>query len=158
MIDELAIYNKLLSPERIAAHYRTGTLGGASPLQAGDADEDLDFDQLDLVRVQVAAKYLTGQNATWGEGDWNGAPGGEPGNPPAGDGRFDQLDVIAALSNGFYLTGPYGAIQSNGQTGNGETSIGYVPVPEPSALVLALLAVAAVSGHTWAVQRRRSAR
>jgi len=38
------------------------TLAG---LQAGDADQDLDFDQLDLVQVQVAAKYLTGQAANW---------------------------------------------------------------------------------------------
>jgi hypothetical protein len=33
--------------------------GTDSPIQAGDADQDLDFDQFDLVRVQVAAKYLT---------------------------------------------------------------------------------------------------
>ena len=43
-------------------------------LQAGDADMDCDFDQLDLVQVQVAAKYLTGEPATWGEGDWDAAP------------------------------------------------------------------------------------
>ncbi len=61
-------------------------------LLAGDADQDLDFDQLDLVQVQVAAKYLTALAATWGEGDWNGAPGGSPGNPPAGDGLFNQFD------------------------------------------------------------------
>ena len=54
-------------------------------LQPGDADMDLDFDQLDLVQVQIAAKYLTDQPATWGEGDWNGAPGGSPGNPPPGN-------------------------------------------------------------------------
>ncbi len=36
-------------------------------LQACDADQDLDFDQLDLVHVQIAAKYLTGQPATSGE-------------------------------------------------------------------------------------------
>jgi hypothetical protein len=77
-------------------------------LQAGDADMDLDFDQLDLVQVAVFAKYLTGQPATWEEGDWNGAPGGEPGSPPTGDGLFDQLDIIAALNNNLYLTGPYG--------------------------------------------------
>lgn len=42
----------------------------AAPLlQAGDADQDLDFDQLDLVRVQIAAKYLSGRSATWGDGD-----------------------------------------------------------------------------------------
>ena len=59
-------------------------LGGEVRLQAGDADQDLDFDQLDLVAVQIAAKYLSGEAATWGEGDWNGAPGGSPGDPPAG--------------------------------------------------------------------------
>ena len=44
--------------------------GGASQLWAGDSDQDLDFDQLDLVQVQFVAKYLTGASATWGEGDF----------------------------------------------------------------------------------------
>ena len=64
-------------------------------LQAGDADMDLDFDQLDLVQVQIAAKYLSAQSATWGEGDWDGAPGGVPGNLPPGNGLFDQFDIVA---------------------------------------------------------------
>ena len=81
-------------------------------LQAGDADQDLDFDQLDLVQVQVAAKYLSGEPATWGEGDWDGAPGGEQGSPPAGDGRFDQLDIVSALAGGVYLAGPYAALSN----------------------------------------------
>ena len=103
------------------------TAGGPQPtaLQAGDADQDLDFDQLDLVKVQIAAKYLTGQAATWGEGDWNGAPGGEPGSPPAGNGFFDQLDIIAALGPGHYLTGPYGAIKEGGMRGDDQTSLVY---------------------------------
>jgi hypothetical protein len=99
--------------------------GGATPLQAGDADMDFDFDTLDLVQVQIANKYLTGAAATWGEGDWNGAPGGEPGNPPAGDGVFDPLDIITALTAGKYLTGPYAAVADNGQQGDGQTSVGY---------------------------------
>ena len=94
-------------------------------LQAGDADQDLDFDQLDLVQVQIAAKYLSGQAATWGEGDWNGAPGGRPGNPPPGDGTFNQLDVVAALGAGTYLTGPYAALAAAGTIGDGQTSIIY---------------------------------
>ena len=98
---------------------------GAPSLQAGDADMDLKFDQLDLVRVQIAAKYLTGQVATWGEGDWNGAPGGSVGNPPAGDNRFDQLDIIAGLNAGKYLTGPYAAIAKGGMLEDGQTSIVY---------------------------------
>ena len=94
-------------------------------LQAGDADQDLDFDQLDLVQVQVAAKYLTGLAATWGQGDWNGAPGGEPGHPPAGNGLFDQFDIIAAQQGANYLTGIYAAIQPGGRNADGQTSVGY---------------------------------
>ena len=94
-------------------------------LQAGDADMDFDFDQLDLVKVQVAAKYLSGQAATWGDGDWNGAPGGTQGNPPVGNGLFDQLDIIGALAHGLYLAGPYAAIQADGQRNDGQTSIIY---------------------------------
>ena len=100
------------------------TAGGVV-LQAGDADQDFDFDQLDLVQVQTAAKYLTGQPATWGDGDWNGAPSGEPGSPPPGDGIFDQRDVIAALAAGVYLTGPYGTIQPEGTENDAQTSIIY---------------------------------
>lgn len=96
-------------------------------LNAGDADQDFDFDQRDLVQVQVAAKYLTGQAATWGDGDWNGAPGGSQGSPPAGDGLFNQLDIIAAQQAATYLTGPYAAIQSDGRSGDGQTSVVYSP-------------------------------
>jgi hypothetical protein len=107
-------------------------------LQAGDADQDFDFDQLDLIKVQVAAKYLTGQAATWGEGDWNGAPGGEPGNPPAGNGFFDQLDIIAALGPGHYLKGTYIALAGPGTEGHGQTS-DLVYVPEPSTIGMLLI-------------------
>ena len=106
---------------------QSGDAGGQTRLQPGDADQDLDFDQLDLVQVQIAAKYLTGQAATWGDGDWDAAPGGSQGNPPAGDGQFNQLDIIAALAAGVYLTGPYAAVNADGQAGDGQTSIGYDP-------------------------------
>jgi len=94
-------------------------------LQPGDADQDLDFDQLDLVLVSQAGKYLSGQAATWGEGDWDGAPGGEPGNPPAGNGLFDQFDIIAANVAGVYLQGPYAAIKPSGTQDDGQTSLVY---------------------------------
>jgi hypothetical protein len=94
---------------------------------AGDADLDRDFDQVDLVKVQIAAKYLSGQTATWGDGDWNGAP--DPAstfqNPPAGDRLFNQLDIIAALGAGTYLRGPYAAIGRGGRPGDAQTSIIY---------------------------------
>jgi hypothetical protein len=86
---------------------------------------DYEFNQLDLVQVQIAAKYLTGADATWGEGDWDGAPGGEPGSPPPGNGKFDQLDIIAALGAGTYLQGPYNAVRPGGTNGDGQTSVIY---------------------------------
>ena len=112
----------------VAAHLGMDNItavGAAAELQAGDSDQDLDFDQLDLVQVQIAAKYLTGQPATWGEGDWNGAPGGSQGAPPAGDGQFNQFDIIAAQQAGIYLTGPYAAVAPGGQRSDAQTSIIY---------------------------------
>ena len=103
------------------------TAAGGVALQPGDSDQNLEFNQLDLVKVQIAAKYLTGQPATWGDGDWNGAPGGSPGSPPQGDGQFNQIDIIAALGAGKYLTGAYAAIQAGGVEGDGQTSIIYDP-------------------------------
>ena len=61
----------------------------------GDANEDFKFDQLDVVQVLQAGKFLTAESATFGEGDWNG------------DGVFNQLDIVAALQTGNYLQGPY---------------------------------------------------
>jgi hypothetical protein len=57
----------------------------------GDADRDLLFGQRDLVRVLQHDKYLTGQPATWGNGDWTG------------DGLFDQADIVAAAQTDLYL-------------------------------------------------------
>jgi hypothetical protein len=102
-------------------------------LMPGDADQNLSFDQLDLVQVLQAAKYTTGEPATWGEGDWDGAPGGEPGSPPLGNGVFDQLDVVSALATGLYMTGPY--IETDG------ADTLPAPVPEPSTVVLSAMAL-----------------
>jgi hypothetical protein len=124
----IAIYNQALSTAEIQQHFEAGPDAGgpASPrLWAGDADQDLDFDQLDLVKVQIAAKYLSGQAATWGEGDWDGAPGGQQGSPPIGNGQFDQLDIIAALAPGHYLTGSYATLLPEGARDDGQTSIIY---------------------------------
>jgi hypothetical protein len=112
-------------------------------LQAGDADMDLDFDQLDLVKVQAAGKYLTAGPATWGEGDWNGAPGGSPGNPPLGDGAFNQGDIIAALQAGVYLTGPYAAVQSLAAP----RPLDVISLPEPPTFLLTLVALAGLAIH-----------
>jgi hypothetical protein len=67
-----------------------------SPL-AGDANRDRQFDQLDIVQVLKAGKYLTGEPANYSEGDWNA------------DRVFDQLDIVAALRTDNYLKGTYAA-------------------------------------------------
>ena len=58
---------------------------------AGDANGDGAFNQLDIVQVLQAAKYLTDEPATFEEGDWNN------------DGFFNQLDIVEALQVGTYL-------------------------------------------------------
>jgi hypothetical protein len=63
--------------------------------QAGDANRDYEFDQLDIVHVLQGGKYLTGEPADFSQGDFNS------------DGTFDQLDIVAALQTGNYLQGPY---------------------------------------------------
>ena len=68
-------------------HFGLGP-GGADTLNIFITDGDgsafnagTDIDVLPLEEwVHVAAKYLTGQAATWGDGDWNGAPGGAQGS------------------------------------------------------------------------------
>jgi hypothetical protein len=152
LIDDVFLFNHALSEEEILDVMENSLPPAGVSLQAGDADEDLDFDQLDLVKVQIAAKYLTGQPTTWGEGDWNGAPGGSPGTPPAGNGLFDQLDIIAALAPGHYLTGPYAAVVMDGVRGDGQTSIVYnadtgeVGVDAPEGVELTSVNIDSVAG------------
>ena len=124
----VAIHDRAFTVDEVQQHFDAGpTTGVVGPprLEAGDADQDLDFDQLDIVKVSIAAKYLTGAAATWGEGDWDGAPGGKQGDPPAGNGFFDQLDIVTSLSAGKYLTGPYAAVATGGAAGDAQTSLVY---------------------------------
>ena len=68
--------------------------------QAGDANLDRRFDQLDIVHVLQGGRYLAGRPATWEEGDWTD------------DGLFYPWDIVAALQSGNYLQGPYAALET----------------------------------------------
>ena len=59
----------------------------------GDANEDGVFDQLDVAQVLDFGTYMTGQPATWAQGDWTG------------DGQFDQRDIVLALQSGTWPRG-----------------------------------------------------
>jgi hypothetical protein len=109
-------------------------------LEAGDANQDLQFNFDDIFQVLARGKYETGQPASWGEGDWNGAPGGSPGSPPTGDGLFDFDDIFASLVTGNYETGPYAA------------GAGASAVPEPATLPLVLLMLLVLSGRWMSFQ------
>lgn len=121
-------------------------------LQAGDSNMDLQFDQSDLVHVLMAEKYQNGQPATWGEGDWDGAPGGQPGEPPPGDGVFNRTDIVAALTNGLYLQGPYAAINQGGTQKDAQASIiynaitGEVAVDAPAGQALTSINIDSAAG------------
>lgn len=78
------------------------------PLQAGDANQDRYIDEADLILALKAGKFATRLPATWAQGDWNGAPGGGVGRPPAGDGRFDANDLYA-INRDLYRRGKYQA-------------------------------------------------
>jgi hypothetical protein len=86
----------------------------------GDANLDGLFNSSDFVDVFTDGKYETGQSANWGEGNWNA------------DGKFDSGDFVAAFSDGGYEAGPKPAVAA---------------VPEPIALVLALLGLVSLAIH-----------
>jgi hypothetical protein len=84
----------------------------------GDADESRSFNQFDLIVVLQGGKYVTGQHATWREGDFNG------------DGLFNQGDIIVALQPNHYLAGPFAAVTADAATETAAKPINVAIVPE----------------------------
>ncbi|MCA9200779.1 MAG: hypothetical protein KDA87_24745 [Planctomycetales bacterium] len=62
----------------------------------GDSNLDGEFNSSDLVAIFTAAKYETGEDASWSEGDWNG------------DGLCDTSDFVSAFGLRGYEQGPRG--------------------------------------------------
>ena len=123
---DVAIFDVTLTPDEVSEIVATGVNGFTStPLRAGDANQDLQFDELDLIKVQIAGRYGSGEPATWGQGDWNGTSTGHVGQPAPGDGVFDQRDLILALQGSIYRTGRYAALAPTGQLQDAQTSIVY---------------------------------
>jgi hypothetical protein len=63
-------------------------------INRSEADVNLDgvFNSSDLVKIFQAAKYETGEEATWTEGDWDN------------DGDFDSSDLVRGFSLSVYST------------------------------------------------------
>jgi len=93
-------------------------------LSPGDANADGVFNQLDIVQVLSAGRYLNGDRVSWSQGDWNA------------DGLFDQRDIIAAQRR-TYAAGRMAAIG----------------VPEPPEWVLFCIGIAILLAYYGIVSR-----
>lgn len=101
----------------------------------GDTNIDGTVDILDAANFFAGGKYDSGRAASWNEGDFGY------------DGLVDILDAADFLSTGLYDTGPYVTF----------ASATIAPVPEPSAVMLAVMGLsvaAGVRGRAWRMRRR----
>ncbi|MFC1758396.1 PEP-CTERM sorting domain-containing protein [Planctomycetota bacterium] len=94
----------------------------------GDANVDGQFDTKDLIKMFQAAKYETGEMATWSEGDFNG------------DGFANSSDLVLAFIQNGYEKGQRWVEPAGAQA-----------VPEPASVALLLVGLATAAG----VCRRR---
>ena len=119
-IDEVALYDTLLSEERILAHYEAGIAGGEVLIGDVDADGDVDTaDQNTLVTNWTGALQAGDPNATKTpeQGDLDG------------DMDVDTADQNALISN---------------WTGALQPALGVTVVPEPSGIGLLLLGMISI--------------
>ena len=145
-IDELAIYDKLLTPEQIMNHYNVGIGQGGEPCDVNldGVCDGSDVDQLsgddrtnwivNLMNTYIGDSNLDGEFnssdfvAVFSAGEYeDGIPGnsGWAEGDWNGDGEFDSSDFVVAFTDGGYEIGPRNATQA---------------VPEPTSLTLLALA------------------
>lgn len=109
-----------------------GAPGTDIAIIAGDGNLDGMFDTTDIVLALAGNLFETNNEATWEQGDWNGAPnqantyasletGG--GTPPAGDNRFNTDDVVAALAGLTFETGSVLAALKDPKKGEGTDQV-----------------------------------
>ena len=97
-------------------------------IRAGDANLDQEFNTADVVAVLAGNKFEKDEDATWAEGDWDGAPNDAntyATGPPAGDGRFGTTDVVAALAANWFESGPIAAALKEPGAGDDKVTISY---------------------------------
>ncbi len=173
LLDEIAIYNKLLTEEQIASHYLAG-LGQSSPSCDFDGNGACGLDDIDALMNEVAAGTNDGAFDLNGDGSvndldrdvWLGDAGprnGFAGSYLVGDANLDGTVAAADLnavgltwqsdnnnwSNGNFSGGGTNAVDLNAMALNWQESVpsaGAEAVPEPSAIVLVLGFVAALLG------------
>jgi hypothetical protein len=91
----------------------------------GDANLNGEFNSGDMVQVFARGKYEKGVAAGWEDGDWNG------------DTFFGSSDMVAAFVAGGYEKG----------LKEGGPNAAVSAVPEPSAIVLALIGLLSLMGR-----------
>ncbi len=129
--DDFSIWNRALSEEEVREIYEAGVNGIAlgdlvGPALEGDLNGDGFVGQDDLNIVL---------------GDWGNMPPGDPRADPSGDGFVGQDDLNPVLADWGQGTPPIG---------------GLTAVPEPQALLLALMALAGLTPLCRRAQRRTS--
>ena len=98
---------------------------GDPEFMAGGANKDFSVDTQDIIAVLAAAKFETGNPATFAEGDFND------------DGVFNTADIIEMLSAGLFETGPYFE----------PAAVSAENIPEPSSFLLLALGMLAFAGR-----------
>ena len=128
------LYERALTEEEIQQNFDAGgaivPAGDPRTVQPGDVNIDGEVGTADVVQILAANKYERDVDATWTDGDVNGAPNPDfkiaGGIGPPGDGRVNSTDVVNILAANLFETGQYVAEKNSGE-GDGKVVIDYDP-------------------------------